>query len=163
MPLIDQLRGEFGRLNDPNYVKQLIAEKQTLYQPQLQQSFTRIDADLNRRGLYSASPVTRGRFRATSEFNRGISEQVQGDVTRRYETILPLLAQLELAEKEGRRQDKAGIMKLIGTVLGTGAGFLIGGPPGAAIGAGLGSEAGGSIGSVSAPKFDYTPYNPGGG
>ena len=154
MALIDQLRGEFGRLNDPNFVKRVIAEKQTLFRPDLEQSFKSIDADLNRRGLYSASPVTRGRFRATSEFNRGISQDVQSDVTRRYETILPLLAQLELAEKEGRRADKAGIFKLIGAVLGTGAGFLLGGPPGAAIGGDLGGEAGGSFSNLSAPRFN---------
>lgn len=150
MPLIDQLRGEFGRLNDPNYIKQLIAEKQTLFQPQLQESFSRIDADLNRRGLFSASPVTRGRFRATSEFNRGISQDVQGDVTRRYEMIAPLLAQLELAEKEGRRADKAGIFKLIGTILGTGAGFLI---PGLKNFLPQGDETGG-FSNLSAPRFD---------
>lgn len=160
MPLLNELRTQFGRLNDPNYVKQLIAEKQALYQPQLQESYSRIDADLNRRGLYSASPVTRGRFRATSEFNRGISEQVQGDVQSRWQTILPLLAQLELAEKQGRRQDKAGIMKLIGTVLGTGAGFLIGGPPGAVIGAGVGSQ--GFDSTLGRGGLNFTRYGGGG-
>ena len=157
MPLLNQLQAEYGRLNDPKYLKELIARNQMLYQPQLQESFASLDADLNRRGLYSASPVTRSRYRATSQFNQGIAQMTQSEVTDRWKTILPLLAQLELAEKEGRRQDRAGLLKMIGTILGTGAGFLIGGPPGALAGAGIG----GSFSNMSAPSMQVnSPYYP---
>lgn len=164
MALIDDLRTNLGQLNDSAFVKRLIAEQQALHRPELEQTFKSVDADLNRRGLFSASPVSRARFQAASQFQTGIAKNVQTDVARQRAQLLPLLAQLELAERQGRRQDKAGILKLIGTVVGTGAGFLLGGPPGAVAGAGLGRNAfntyGGSFGSggkfVSGVTFNPT-------
>ena len=131
MALIDEVRANLGQLNDPAFVKRLIAEQQALHQPQLEQTFRGIDTRLNQQGLFSASPVSRARFQAASQFQTGIAQNVQTDVSRRREQLLPLLAQLELAERQGRREDKAGILKAIATVVGTTAGFVIGGPPGA--------------------------------
>lgn len=151
MALIDDLRTNLGQLNDPAFVKRLIAEQQALHRPELERTFKGIDVDLNRRGLFSASPVSRARFQAASQFQRGIAQNVQTDVSRRREQLLPLLAQLEIAERQGRRKDKAGILKAIGSIVGAGAGFLLGGPPGAVAGAGIGGNAlntfGGSFGS----------------
>ena len=127
MALLGDLRLDYARLNDPNYIKEMIARNQMLYRPELESSFKSLDADLNRRGLYSASPVTRSRYRATSEFNRGIAQMTEQQRMKQWETILPLLAQLELAEKEGKRLDKSGWLKAIGSILGTGAGFFLGG------------------------------------
>jgi hypothetical protein len=146
MALFDDIRANYARLNDPAYVKQLISEQQTLHQPELEASYKRIDVDLNRRGMFSSSPVTRARYQATSEFNRGIAMNVQRDVSSQRAQIIPLLVQLELAEREGRRQDKAGIMKLIGTAIGAGAGIMVGGT----------SSQSGGAGSA------YGDYNPAG-
>lgn len=156
MAFLDDLRGEYNQLSDPNYFKRLISEKQALYRPELEKTFDLVDADLNRRGMFSAAPVARSRFRAAGEFNRGISEQTNEEVMRRWQTVLPLIARMEALEKEGKLRDRAGWMKLIGTIVGTGAGFLIGGPPGAIAGA----TAGRGIGSVSAPPMDFTPWTP---
>lgn len=157
MALYDDLKLDYARLRDPNYIKELIAQNQMNYRPELEKTFGSIDARLNRQGMFSASPVTTARYRAAGEFNRDIAKMTEEQIMTRWQTILPLLAQMEQADKEGRRQDKAGWLKLIGTVLGAGAGFLIDGPPGAAIGAG----AGGSIGSMNAPSMQVnSPYYP---
>jgi hypothetical protein len=126
MSIFDELKIEYGRLNDPNYLKELIGRRQALYQPELQKTYGRLDADLNRRGLFSASPVTRARYRATGEFNRGIAESVEQEQTEKWKTIMPILAQMEMLERQGKLQNKAGWMKLIGTALGFGAGIALG-------------------------------------
>lgn len=145
MAFIDELKTNFARLNDPAYVKQLIAEQQALHRPELEKSFRLSDVDLSRRGFFSASPVSRGRSQAISQFQQGIAKNVHADVSRRRERLIPLLVQLELAERQGRRQDKAGILKAIGTIIGTGIGFFAGGP----IGAGIGAGVGGGLGSLN--------------
>ena len=154
MPFLDDLRSEYNRLGDPNYIKQLTAENQALYRPQLERTFDITDADLNRRGLFSASPVARSRYRAIGEFETGIAQKTQEDVFRRWQTVMPLIARMEELERQGKLQNRAGWMKLIGKVVGTGAGFLVGGLPGAAVGAGLTglNRAGGSL-EINSPYY----------
>lgn len=156
MSFLDDLRGEYNQLSDPNYLKRLISEKQALYKPELEKTFRSSDVTLNRMGMFSAAPVAAARYKATGEFNRGIAEQSSEEVMRRWQTVLPLIARMEELERQGKLQNRAGWMKLIGTIVGTGAGFLIGGPPGAVAGAGVG----GSVGKVSAPTMDFTPWTP---
>ncbi len=50
---------------------------------------------------------------------------------------------LQFRERESKRRRKAALLGAIGSVVGAGIGFAVGGPPGAVAGAGIGGKAGG--------------------
>ncbi len=142
MAFFDELRADYNRLNDPNYLQELTSRNQALYQPQLQRTFSSIDADLNRRGLFSASPVSRGRFQAGASFNTEIAKLSSGQIEQRRQQILPLLVALEQGRISRAQAARMGLFKFLGTALGTAGGFALGGPAGAIAGAGAGSSLG---------------------
>lgn len=153
MPILGNLRSQFetGQFGFSGSEQSLMLEK---IRRQLREgSEAQIEStqtSLQRRNLLSPGQAAGISTRIASSFGKQLGgaatdiqlESAKQDRDIRYQTILPLLVQLELAEKEGRIQDKAGIFKLIGTILGTGAGFLIGGPPGAAAGGATGAVGG---------------------
>lgn len=135
MPFSDYLRAQlerpgFSQEEEGSMLQKL--KRQLLGESQAQIGATR--ESLSRRGMLSSGQMVGISTDISSSFGKrygeGVTDIQLGSAKakrERWQTIIPLLVQMELAEKEGRLRDKAGWMKLIGTALGTGAGVFLGG------------------------------------
>lgn len=119
MALIDDLRVQYNRLRDPTYLQQLVRQRRDMYQPDFDNTLSNIDANLNAKGMFSSSPATVARYRAANQFQSGITQEVNADTMSQMQTIMPLLARLEEIERMNKQQNKAGLFKFFGGLLGT--------------------------------------------
>ncbi len=136
---------EFDRLNDPARQQADLNRRLALANPQLQAILASTRSDLNRRGLFSSSPVSRASLQAGSQFASGISQNFFAGLEQRRTGLIGILAQIEEAERERKARERSSLFEGIGGLLGTGAGFLLGGPFGAGIGSQLGGQLGGQL------------------
>ena len=145
------LQDEYDRINSPDYAQNEIANRFRLANPALQRQLAGVRANLNQRGLWSSSPVTRSSNQAVSSMSNQISSDVYGGLDQRRFQIMQLFEQRRQEEARRRQQSRAGIGRLIGTGLGAGLGFFAGGPMGAAIGGSIGGGAFGGGGNSYQP------------
>lgn len=155
----DEVFSEFSRLSDPEQQEAELQRRIDLASPQLQRFLRSTESRLNRMGLLSAAPLARATTQATSQFTGDISRSYFENLDQQRLGLLEIIAGIESEERARKSRERSSLFGGIGSFLGAGAGFLLGGPPGAVAGAGLG----GSIGNISAPRFNYNPYIPGGG
>jgi len=122
------LQDEYNRINNPNYAPNEINRRFSEANPELQKRLAMIRADLNRRGLFSASPVARSEYGAVSGLQNQISSDVYGNIDQQRMQLIQLLTQLQEAQRARRDQRNSslfgGIGNLLGTVLGQGIGYF---------------------------------------
>jgi len=121
--LSNYLQDELTRLNSPDYAQNEIANRYRLANPALQRQLAGVRANLNQRGLWSSSPVTRSSNQAVSSMSNQISSDVYGGLDQRKFQIMQLLEQRRQEEARRRQQSRAGL----GGLLATGLSFLPGG------------------------------------
>lgn len=123
-----------------------------------QARFRQTQSSLLRRNLLSPGQAVGLSSDISASFAKGLGPAAtdiqleSANVGRqRQQWLEGLIAQISEARRseELRRKmaNRGGLFKLLGTGLGTAAGFLIGGPPGALAGAGVGGQLGGAGGS----------------
>ncbi len=119
MPSVEEeIRRYLARLEDPEFVRGRIGERVETARPEFEDVLGGIESRLNLRGLFSASPVTRAKFRAASEFERGITSDVFGEISRERTALFPVAGGLEQQRLGREQQGRFGIGKFIGTGLG---------------------------------------------
>lgn len=119
MPSVEEeIRSYLARLNDPAFVQGRIGERVETATPEFENILKGIDARLNLQGLFSASPVTRSRYRAASQFQRGITSDVFGEISRERTALFPVAGSLEQQRLGREQQARGGIGKFIGSTLG---------------------------------------------
>lgn len=120
MPSVEEeIRRYLARLEDPAFVRGRIGERVETARPEFEDVLGGIESRLNLQGLFSASPVTRAKFRAASEFERGITSDVFGEISRERTALFPVAGSLEQQRLGREQQGRFGIGKFIGTALGT--------------------------------------------
>ncbi len=120
MPSVEEeIRRYLAQLEDPEFVRGRIGERVETARPEFESVLKGIESRLNLQGLFSASPVTRAKFRAGSEFRRGITSDVFGEISRERTALFPVAGGLEQQRLGREQQARGGIGRFIGTALGT--------------------------------------------
>ena len=119
---LDELR----RISAPGFQEQEIGRRIQLGQPQLQRLLQSLTAQLNRQGLFSASPVTRATSRATTEFAGDISRGFFEDIEERRGGLIGIISQIEQAERERKSRERSSLFGGIGGLAGTALSFIPG-------------------------------------
>jgi hypothetical protein len=135
MSLLDDVRRQMAEVNDPAYLANLVKSRRQVLMPDFQNLLTGLDAQLNRQGMFSSSPVTTARYNSANQFERGLTQTATDEMSQRWQTLLPVLAQLEQAEQQRKMANKAGWLKFFGGLAGTALPFVLGGPAGGGLAA----------------------------
>ncbi len=119
MPSVEEdIRAYLAQLEDPEFDRGRIGERVETAAPEFESILKGIESRLNLQGLFSASPVTRSKFRAASEFRRGITSDVFGEISQERTALFPVAGGLEQQRLGREQQGRFGIGKFIGTGLG---------------------------------------------
>jgi hypothetical protein len=122
----DRLYRYYDRLNDPKYQQQEIGRRTELAAPELRDILAKIRSDLNRRGLFSTSPMTRATTQAGTEFASNIATGYYEDLDARQMNLLEIISRIEASERERKSREKTSLWEGIGGLAGTALSFIPG-------------------------------------
>lgn len=121
---MNTLNTEYSNLDNPSYVGNLIAQRQHANLPYFYDLLKKVKSNMAASGLYSESPIATAGAGIAGNINAGIENQVYGDLESRRMPLLNLMQQLKMHMDQMSAEDKAGWMKLISGIIGTGAGLI---------------------------------------
>ena len=148
---------EYRRLNSPEYAQGEIANRMRLLNPALRRQLAGIRSNLNQRGLFSSSPVTRSSNQAVSSLTNQVGTDVYGGLEQRRFQLLQLIEQKRQEEARRRQSSRFGL----GSLLATGLSFIpgIGGAASGAFNALRGSGGGSNQSPTFNPQLTPNDYN----
>jgi hypothetical protein len=134
-----QLYDTWNQINDPRFQSQQLGQRIHTATPQLQDLLSQLYGGMASRGLFSTGPVVTAGANATGRFASGITQDYFSGLDQQKMQLLQLITELQQQEEARKAQQKSSLWSGLGGLLGTGLGFLAGGPIGGAIGMNYGN------------------------